>query len=184
MKSTYLVIFVLLLIVVGVVLFNMQTKEAVAPTQEEVSAQTTANQMPMGTDQGMTMEEHEAMMGESPMGTDVGMEMPETDMTGMMDTVGVSPNPSTKMFDISGKNFSFDVTEIRVKEGDTVMIHFTSADSFHDLVIDEFNAKTEKVRSGGMSVVTFVANKKGTFEYYCSVGSHRASGMVGKLIVE
>jgi plastocyanin len=29
-----------------------------------------------------------------------------------------------------------------------------------------------------------VADKKGTFEYYCSVGQHRALGMKGKLVVE
>jgi len=87
-------------------------------------------------------------------------------------------------FDVKGVNFEFDVKEIRVKEGDTVTINFSSTEGFHDLVIDEFNAATAQVRPGTPTSVTFVADKAGTYEYYCSVGSHRAQGMVGTLIVE
>lgn len=36
----------------------------------------------------------------------------------------------------------------------------------------------------GVTSVTFVADTLGTFEYYCSVGNHRAQGMVGNLVVE
>ena len=35
-----------------------------------------------------------------------------------------------------------------------------------------------------MTFVEFTVDKTGTFEYYCSVGQHRANGMVGNLIVE
>jgi len=87
-------------------------------------------------------------------------------------------------FDVSGGNFYYDLKEIRVNEGDTVTINFLSESGFHDWVVDEFNAATAQVSTGGETSVTFVADKKGTFEYYCSVGSHRAQGMVGNLIVE
>lgn len=90
----------------------------------------------------------------------------------------------TKTFDLSGTNFAYDVTEIRVQEGDTVTINFESADGFHDWVVDEFSAATEKVNPGQVTSVTFVANKAGNYEYYCSVGKHRQNGMVGTLIVE
>ncbi|MFT5036907.1 MAG: plastocyanin [Candidatus Azotimanducaceae bacterium] len=90
----------------------------------------------------------------------------------------------THVFDVGGVNFAFDVTEIKVKEGDTVTINFESNDGFHDWVVDEFDAATERVRPGTPTSFTFVADKKGIFEYYCSVGSHRANGMVGNLIVE
>jgi uncharacterized cupredoxin-like copper-binding protein len=32
--------------------------------------------------------------------------------------------------------------------------------------------------------VQFVADKTGTFEFYCSVGNHRQMGMVGTLVVQ
>lgn len=85
---------------------------------------------------------------------------------------------------LDGFMYGYSVKEIRVKKGDVVKIDFTSTDGFHDWVIDEFNARTEKVNTGGNTSVTFTADKTGTFEYYCSVGKHRANGMVGKLIVE
>jgi plastocyanin len=90
----------------------------------------------------------------------------------------------TVIVDISGQNFSFSKKEIRVKEGDIVQINFTAGDMMHDWVLDEFNARTKIVKAGESTSVTFVADKKGTFEYYCSVGQHRANGMVGSLIVE
>lgn len=74
--------------------------------------------------------------------------------------------------------------ELRVKLGDTVKIEFNNLEGFHDWKLDEFNAATEKVRAPASSSVEFVADNKGEFEYYCSVGSHREQGMKGKLIVE
>jgi plastocyanin len=96
---------------------------------------------------------------------------------------------SVKTFIVSGENFKFigngeDNPDIRVNIGDTVRIEFTSTSGFHDWVVDEFNAATERVSTGDRTAVEFVADKAGMFEYYCSVGSHRAQGMKGKLIVE
>lgn len=108
--------------------------------------------------------------------TDIQMEFPIPD-------VDVS-NISTQVFNLTGTNFAFDVKEIKVKKGDTVVINFISDEGFHDWVVDEFDARTARVQTGGTTNVTFIADKTGIFEYYCSVGSHRANGMVGKLIVE
>ena len=93
-------------------------------------------------------------------------------------------SPETHVFDLDGFNFGYSVKEIKVKEGDTVTINLTSTDGFHDWLVDEFNAKTDRVNTGQTTSVTFVANKAGSYEYYCSVGQHRANGMVGTLIVE
>jgi plastocyanin len=95
-----------------------------------------------------------------------------------------------KTFVMTGENFKFvvegvDNPEIKVKQGDKIRIEFTSTQGFHDVVIDEFDAATEQVRdTDGMTFVEFTADKKGTFEYYCSVGQHRANGMKGNFIVE
>lgn len=91
---------------------------------------------------------------------------------------------SDHVFDVVGTNFTFDITEMRVQEGDTVTVNLVSGEGFHDWVVDEFGAATEKIREGETTSVTFVARTAGTYEYYCSVGSHRAQGMVGTLIVE
>lgn len=91
---------------------------------------------------------------------------------------------SIKSFTIKGLDFSFNVKEIKVKMGDTVKLTFQNTEGFHDWRVDEFNAFTKQIGIGKEDTITFIADKVGTFEYYCSVGQHRAMGMVGKLIVE
>lgn len=92
--------------------------------------------------------------------------------------------PRVQAFNINGWNFDYSIKEIRVKKGDNVTINLTSIDGSHDWVVDEFGAQVERVQTGETASVTFVADSVGTYEYYCSVGNHRAMGMVGTLVVE
>ena len=92
-------------------------------------------------------------------------------------------------FAITGDHLRFFIgdaenPDIRVKQGDRVRIEFVSTEGFHDWALDEFGAATERVNPGTQTSIEFVADRKGTFEYYCSVGKHRANGMKGKFIVE
>jgi plastocyanin len=90
---------------------------------------------------------------------------------------------SLKEFTVVGTSFAFAPSKITVNKGDTVKINFINNVGFHDFVIDEFNAKTKQLKAGESETITFVADKSGTFEYYCSVGTHRQQGMVGTLTV-
>ena len=89
-----------------------------------------------------------------------------------------------RVFNVDSFNYGYSEERIVVQEGDTVTINLTSSDGFHDWVVDEFNAATEKIMAGDTTSVTFVADEAGEFEFYCSVGSHRQLGMVGTLVVE
>lgn len=93
-------------------------------------------------------------------------------------------NTNAKEFRVSGKNFSFAPSQIRVKQGETVRIVFDNAEGFHDLRIDGYNVGTKQIYEGNSEFVEFKADKTGSFEYYCSVGSHRQQGMRGTLLVE
>ncbi len=95
-----------------------------------------------------------------------------------------SPAAATKEFTVTGQKFSFAPSSLTVKQGDKVRITFKNADGFHDLKIDEFKVATKQINGGEQEVVEFIADKKGSFEYYCSVGNHRAMGMKGTLVVE
>ncbi|MEK7507779.1 MAG: plastocyanin/azurin family copper-binding protein [Patescibacteria group bacterium] len=90
---------------------------------------------------------------------------------------------SQKEFTVNGQNFSFEPSTITVKKGDEVKITLTSGDMMHDLKIDELGVATKILRAGEEDSVEFIADKIGTFEYYCSVGNHRAMGMKGILTV-
>lgn len=85
---------------------------------------------------------------------------------------------------VEGNNFKFTPNIINAKKGDTVRLTFKSTAGIHNLVIDEFSVETNKIGDGEEEEVEFVADKTGTFEFYCSVANHRAMGMTGKLIVE
>ena len=102
----------------------------------------------------------------------------------VMETPTTTASMNVKSFTVEGGNFTFTPTMITVAKGDTVRITFKNMEGFHDLVIDEFNAKTKQISAGQEETIEFVADKVGTFEYYCSVGSHRAMGMVGTLEVK
>lgn len=94
------------------------------------------------------------------------------------------PSSAVKEFTVTGSDFKFDIKEIRVKKGDTVKITFKNAQGFHDFTIDTLNVGTRQISQGTEDTVQFVAQKEGSFEYYCSVANHRAIGMKGMLVVE
>ena len=98
----------------------------------------------------------------------------------------VDANEATnvKEFTVDGSNFAFSPKEIKVSKGDTVKITFKDIDGMHNLVIDGYNVKTNIIKGGSEDTITFVADKTGQFEYYCSVGNHKESGMTGTFIVE
>lgn len=92
---------------------------------------------------------------------------------------------------IGGPMFEFFIddeknADIIVNVGDRVRIVYESVGGMpHDFVIDEFDgARTQIWQPGEGEIIEFVADKTGTFEYYCSVGSHRANGMAGRFIVQ
>ncbi|MBX9765576.1 cupredoxin domain-containing protein [Patescibacteria group bacterium] len=102
--------------------------------------------------------------------------------TGSGQSAGMTTESTIKEFTVDGTNFKFSPELLSVKKGDTVRIKFVNSQGFHDFVIDEFKVATPQIKEGE-AVVEFVADKVGSFEYYCSVGSHRAMGMKGTLSV-
>ncbi|OGF26934.1 hypothetical protein A2477_04200 [Candidatus Falkowbacteria bacterium RIFOXYC2_FULL_47_12] len=91
---------------------------------------------------------------------------------------------AVKTFTVEGQNFSYAPNTITVNKGDKVKIIFKNIGGTHNWILDEFNVSTPIIQTGQSAEVTFTADKTGTFEYYCSIGSHRAMGMVGTLTVQ
>jgi plastocyanin len=99
-------------------------------------------------------------------------------------TSSASVTQANGVITVKGMNYSFDVAEIRTKVNQKVTVDFVNTEGTHDFIIDEFKVNTGRVKEGESKTVTFTPTKKGTYEYYCSVGNHRVMGMKGKLIVE
>ena len=98
----------------------------------------------------------------------------QVDQTNTTDTVSI---------DMEAGGFYFTPNEISVKKGQKVQINLTAKDMMHDFNIDELGVKSETVKAGNSTVIEFTADSVGSFEYYCSVGEHRANGQVGTLTV-
>jgi plastocyanin len=107
-----------------------------------------------------------------------GAVMEDGTISGTMDASG-----TVQEFTVTGSNFKFVPGTMSVKKGDTVKITFVNSGGTHDWNLDEFNAHTGIIQGGATKTVTFVADQAGSFEYYCSVGNHRAMGMRGTLTV-
>ncbi len=99
-------------------------------------------------------------------------------------TSAATDDSTVKTFTIEAGSFYYKPNAITVKKGDKVKIVMNSVDMMHDFNIDELNVKIPITKSGETNTVEFTAGTVGTFEFYCSVGQHRANGQVGTLIVE
>lgn len=135
-----------------------------------------------------------SMQPASPEGGAAGtmLEGSEAQDNGMVGGDAAMPVPGTdtmekeviKEFKVTGSSFAFAPAVMSVKKGETVRIVFTNSGGKHDWVLDEFTGARTKVLDAGQSeTIEFVADKAGSFEYYCSVGQHRAAGMKGTLTV-
>ncbi len=99
-------------------------------------------------------------------------------------STSTSTTSTVKEFTVIGENYSFSPSTLTVNKGDRVRITFQNKEGNHDWRLDEFSAKTSVIGTGKSQTIEFVADKAGSFEYYCSVGNHRQMGMKGTLTVK
>jgi plastocyanin len=85
---------------------------------------------------------------------------------------------------LSMADFRFSQNEIRVKRGEALTLLVTNDQGVHDIVIDELGVNSSLIPVGQTVEVVVPTDVAGAFEFYCSVGSHRQLGMVGRLIIE
>jgi len=130
--------------------------------------------------QGNKAEAPEMTINEGEDGAPVSNTMPVLGETNVEEMIVVE----TKEFTVSGENFSFTPNVIKVSKGDNVKITFKNTAGFHDFVIDEYGVATKQTQAPNEETIEFIADKAGSFEFYCSVGAHRAQGMKGTLVVE
>ncbi|PNX45912.1 MAG: hypothetical protein BV456_12990 [Thermoplasmata archaeon M8B2D] len=90
---------------------------------------------------------------------------------------------AVKEFDMIAKQWEFDPSTIEVNQGDTVLLHITSTDVDHGIALPAFGVE-EHLNPGETVDVQFVADKKGTYTFFCDVycgPGHK--DMTGTLVV-
>ncbi|SRR5260221_371812 len=92
--------------------------------------------------------------------------------------------PRIKEFTVTIKDSQFTPDNIVVSEGEMVKITAKNLDEqTHGMAIDQFQVWKEIPREG-TSTIEFLADKKGTYKFYCSVTCSGHTTMKGNLIVE
>ena len=92
--------------------------------------------------------------------------------------------PAAHEIQVTLRKYEFNPGSLRVKKGEQVKLIMTAEDHDHGFRLDDFNIN-QKIPKGTTVVVTFTADKAGTFEFHCAVVcglGHR--GMKGRLVVE
>jgi cytochrome c oxidase subunit 2 len=108
----------------------------------------------------------------------------EDEVTFNFDKVVPESATEVKSFTMTAKQWEFVPSTITVNEGDTVQLIITSIDVAHGFVLSEFgvDAVLEKDKTVR---VEFVADKKGTFNFFCDVFCGEGhSTMKGSLVVK
>lgn len=104
----------------------------------------------------------------------------------MSEQGGAGESEMAADYQIDMSNFEYSVTEMTASPGQTLVVNLTTTDGMHDLVIDELGVQSSILNVGESQVLEIVVPEDavaGEYEYYCSVGNHRAMGMVGTLTI-
>ncbi len=145
------------------------------PTVEDL--QGTTQQMPAGDFDGV-----DEMIVVEEEGDNEASEQEE--MQDQQQTSEDMPSGESVKITVVAKNWEFEPSVITVKEGQTLDMQIISIDVEHGFSLPDFGIN-KTLKPGQVEVFSFVADKKGTFSFTCSVfcgEGHRQ--MTGTLIVE
>lgn len=187
MKTPFLFIAALALVGVGCA-SNVQTQ-----TQTEASSEETSLQVPapgFENVEEMTVQDEDGVQGEVITDTQVETQV-EVETQADVDTNTQAPSqdqaqtkPEDVLVTIVAKAWEFEPSTIRVKEGQRVNLQVVSIDVTHGFNLAIFGVN-ERLEPGTTVRTSFVADRKGTFSFFCDVfcgDGH--GGMRGTLIVE
>jgi len=95
------------------------------------------------------------------------------------------PTVTVKELNIEAYNFGFKVvSSVQINKGDTVKLTVTSTEGTHGFAMPDFNVDLSPIGPGESKTMEFVADKSGTFTYFCNVPCGPGhSSMRGSLIV-
>ncbi|MBI5135456.1 cupredoxin domain-containing protein [Candidatus Uhrbacteria bacterium] len=88
---------------------------------------------------------------------------------------------ATLTLSMDSGNFFYKPDNFKAKVNQPVTVNFINS-GFHTFTIDALGVN--QTITGTTGSVTFTPTKKGTFEFYCAIGNHKAMGMKGTLVVE
>lgn len=180
-KNIGWIILVIGVLAVGTIVKNKTHDNLPAESMEQAAPvdTMTKEEAMVGED---AMEAEEAMMEDKNVKTDAVMVEDK-----MMDQDEVMMESSHLQVELELSDYQFSQKTIMVEAGQKVTVKLRNINGFHDFVIDELKVASKQISVDQEDSVTFTVPESAagqSYEYYCSVGSHRELGMVGVLQVK
>jgi cytochrome c oxidase subunit 2 len=92
-----------------------------------------------------------------------------------------SPRPQARVIDVVARKFEFVPGELRVRQGQTVILRLTAPEVPMGLRLPDFNLRTDIV-PGKVATLEFTADRAGSFTFLCDVfcgsGHEEMSGVL------
>lgn len=92
-------------------------------------------------------------------------------------------NDNVRQITVKGGSFYFEPSLIEVEVGETIEFIFENDGGVHDFVIPSLDIGTSVINTGESESFTYTFDEAGFFDFECTVGSHAANGMVGRIVV-
>ena len=112
----------------------------------------------------------------------VGNAVTDLESSSVVNTENQGP---VKDINIEAYNWNFNQDDVVVNKGDHVVLHITSKEGTHGIMIPGLGLSTGEFSPGEEKIIEFDADEAGSFDYFCNVpcGSGHKS-MRGQLVVE
>ena len=95
-----------------------------------------------------------------------------------------SPGPGARKIDIVTRKYAFEPAKVRVRLGETVLLHITTADVQHGFAVPDLDIR-ESVKPGVPADITLHATRAGHFRIDCYIKCGPGHDeMTGEIIVE
>jgi cytochrome c oxidase subunit 2 len=176
MKKTTIMILMLLIATAAIVVgcTNAPTLNGNNPGASIPSVTDNAATPPVSIDNATT-----------PLATDNAANPPATDNASAPNTLPSTTPDQVKELRLEAYKFGFRVlNDVVINKGDHVKITVTSTDGTHGLALPDFNVNISPINQGETKSAEFIADKSGTFTYFCNVPCGPGhSSMVGTLVV-
>ena len=92
-------------------------------------------------------------------------------------------NEVDRTIEVEGGSYYFEPDNIQVEQGETIEFTLVNEGGYHDMVIPELDAGTDRINGGDTESFTVTFEETGEYEFICSVGTHAQQGMAGTITV-
>lgn len=106
-------------------------------------------------------------------------------VSGCSGAAGAEAQVKRKIAEVKAKEYRFTSARIEVPKGAQVTLRMRNMGTErHEWELPGYKVEIKPVPPGGSGEISFVADKAGTYEFFCDMEDHYERGMRGFLVVK